>query len=190
MIKLQIILGSTRDVRLGGTVAQWVLEQAMEHNKYQVELVDLKDWNLPMLNEPEPASTGRYSSDIVKQWSKKIASADAYIVVTPEYNHGYPAVLKNAMDYLFLEWNRKPIAFVGYDGGAGGSRAIEQLRQVAVELEMAPIRAVVIIAGIWSAFAEGKPVDEGYAKKLEGLFTQLHWWAQALKTARDSKTTV
>ncbi len=186
MINLQIILGSTRDVRLGATVAQWVLEQAGKHNEFQTELVDLKDWDLPMLNEVEPASSGKYTLDIVKRWSKNIASADAYIVVTPEYNHGYPAVLKNAMDYLFLEWNKKPIAFVGYGGGAGGSRAVEQLRQVVIELEMAPIRESVVIAGIWSAFADGIPVAETHGKKLEAVLKQLHWWAQALKRAREN----
>ncbi len=190
MIKLQIILGSTRDVRLGGTVAQWALEQAMEHKEYQVELVDLKDWNLPMFNASESPATGKYSLDLVKQWSKKIASADAYIVVTPEYNHGYPGVLKNAMDYLYKEWNNKPIAFVGYGGAAGGSRAVEQLRQVVIELQMAPIRESVVIPNIWSAFADGKPGSDAHGKKLDALLGQLHWWAEALKSARESKAAV
>lgn len=186
MINLQIIFGSTRDARQGGVVAQWVLERAQVLKGVAVEFIDLKEWNFPMFNEAHMPRLQKYSSELIKRWSTTIASADAYVVITPEYNHGYPAVLKNAIDHLYKEWNRKPIAFVGYSSGVlGGVRAIEQLRPVAADLEMADIRESVTVGSVGSAFEEGRPVDDEYNKRLDILFEQLLWWAQALKHARE-----
>ena len=117
-------------------------------------------------------------------WSENVARADGYVIVTPEYNHGYPAVLKNALDHLYTEWTRKPVAFVGYGGLAGGVRSIEQLRQVVVELQMAPIRYDVVIPRARRVFADGAPADEVYASLANRMLDQLAWWARALKQAR------
>ena len=110
--------------------------------------------------------------------------------VTPEYNHGYPAVLKNALDHVYAEWNNKPAAFVAYGGKAGGARSVEQLRSVAIELQMAPIRQAILIPGVRRAFDEdGKPADASYEQQADALLDQLVWWARALKAARGTTTT-
>src|SRR3954470_7581778 len=143
-VKIQIILGSIRQNRFGEKPAQWILQEARKREGVEFELIDLRDHPLPMFAEPTPPGrlNGNYPNELVSKWGKKVAEADGFIIVTPEYNHGYPPSLKNAIDHLFVEWGRKPVAFVGY-GSAGGARAVEQLRQVAIELEMAPIRFAV-----------------------------------------------
>lgn len=126
--------------------------------------------------------------EIAKKWSVKVASADGFIIIAPEYNHGYPAVLKNALDYSYSSWNRKPVSFVSYGGSAGGARSVEQLRLVAVELQMAPLEAAVHIPMIWSAWDEtGKKLkeEEVWSRRLVPIFDELAWWTKALKTARD-----
>lgn len=133
---------------------------------------------------------GDYTDETVARWAKKIAAADAYIAVTPEYNHGYSAVLKNAFDHLYHEWNNKPIGFLSY-GSVGGARSVEQLRQIAIELQMAPIRNAIYIANFWSLLdtnGQAKPGSfTSLAENAEKLFSQLNWWAKALKTAREKK---
>ncbi|MBI2670628.1 NAD(P)H-dependent oxidoreductase [Candidatus Woesearchaeota archaeon] len=188
-IKVQIILGSTRQGRYGEKVFKWINDLASKRKDFKVESIDLKDWNIPFLNDPMPPSMGKYSDTIVQKWAKKIEEADAYLIVTPEYNHGYSAVLKNALDVIYKEWTNKPITFVSYGGYVGGSRAVEQLRQVAVELQMAPIREAVFIPMIWQAFDENGKLkgEEDYNKRAESMLNQLIWWAKALKEAR-SKT--
>lgn len=189
MMKIQIILGSTRPNRRSEKVGKWVLEQISKNEEVSVELVDLKDWPLPFYNETSGLTSlkGELSVDLAKKWGQKVREADGYIIVTPEYNHGYSAVLKNALDYAYYEWNNKPIAFVAYGGVVGGARAVEQLRLVAVELQMAPIQAAVYMPAVWSAFdEEGQLKDiEGYNQKLELLLKQLLWWTKALKQARE-----
>jgi len=136
------------------------------------------------------AAKGVYANETVKKWAKKIKDGDAFIIVSPEYNHGYPAVLKNALDSIFIEWNKKPVGFVSY-GGVGGSRAVEQLRQVVIELEMIPIRSAIHIPGevYMSVINEKVPVNPELFKslnpKLEKLLVQLLWHAKILKPARD-----
>lgn len=183
MLTLQIILGSSRDTRLGGDVAAWLMALAKERQDFQPELLDLKEWNLPFLNEPNPAS-GEYVSDVTKKWSEKISQGDGYIMIVPEYNHGYSAVLKNAVDHLYKEWNNKPVAFVGYAGSmSGGIRAVEQMRQVAVELQMTPTRQAVFLPALWQA--AGQPdFYAQYNQAANQMFDQLIWWAEALKQAR------
>lgn len=187
-MKIQVILGSTRPQRQSEKVGKWVIEQISKNKEVKAELIDLRDWPLPFYNEVSGVGylKGNFSIDLAKKWGKKIGEADGYIIVTPEYNHGYSAVLKNALDYAYVEWNNKPVAFVAYGGMVSGSRAVEQLRQVAIELQMTPIREAVYISGVWSAFNEdGSPKDSTVNDSLNSLLVQLLWWTKALKTARE-----
>src|SRR5579872_3399556 len=132
MLKIQVIIGSTRQGRFSEKPAQWIFEEAKKKTGLEVELLDLRDYPMPFFNEPMSPSRveGKYPNEAVQKWAKKIAEADGYIIVSPEYNHGYPAVLKNAMDSIYKEWNNKSVGFVSY-GSVGGGRAVEQLRLVA-----------------------------------------------------------
>jgi NAD(P)H-dependent FMN reductase len=134
--KVGIIIASVRDVRIGESVAKHVLKLADTSTAIEYSLIDLKEINLPMLNEPYPAAMNKYQYQHTKAWSKLISGFDGFIIVTAEYNHGYPASIKNALDYLYVEWNNKPLALVGYGYSANGARAIEQLRQVASTLQL------------------------------------------------------
>src|SRR6476659_384141 len=127
MLKLAIIIGSTRPGRVGEAVARWVYELAKPREDAEFELVDIADFNLPLLDEPVPPSQGKYSKPHTKAWAAKVESFDGYVFVTPEYNHGTSGALKNAIDFLYAEWNNKAAGFVSY-GGASGARAVEQLR--------------------------------------------------------------
>ena len=140
MIRLGIILGSTRPNRNGEAVAKWVYEIAQKRVDAEFELVDIKEFDLPLLDEPVPPSLGQYTQEHTKTWAAKIGSFDAFVFVTPEYNHGTSGALKNAIDFLFKEWNNKAAGFVGY-GSAGGARAVESLRLVMGELMIADVRA-------------------------------------------------
>lgn len=185
--KILVILGSTRDGRRGEKVANWAMSVLSKRSDANFELVDLRDWDFPFYNLPASPSTekGMYQSEIQKKWGEKIESADGFILITPEYNHGYSAVLKNALDYLWFEWNHKPVTFISYGGGAGGVRAVEQLRQVAIELEMVPIREAVLISGIRGAFDEkGNIKDESFNHRLEGVVDKLILWTKNLGKIR------
>lgn len=192
-IKIQVVLGSIREGRFGDKPAHFILGEAKKLEGVEAELVDLRDYPLPHFSDAVSPSyaKGNYGTEAAKKFARKISEADAYVIVTPEYNHGYPGTLKNALDAIFGEWSRKPVAFVGY-GSAGGSRAVEQLRQVAVELEMAPIRSAVhIFWDLYMAVAKEKvPVNSELFKPVaasaEGMLAQLLWWAKALKTAREN----
>lgn len=191
MIKIKIILGSTRPNRFSDKPGAWIFEEAKKKANLDVELLDLRDYPLPFYNEPtSPAMVkdGAYPNDIVKKWAAKIQEADAFILVTPEYNHGSSGVLKNALDSIYAEWNKKPVGFVAY-GGVGGARAVEQLRAVAVELQMAPIRNAVHIPQPWNLLDETGNLKAGaldsFKPGAEALLDQLVWWAGALKTARE-----
>jgi NAD(P)H-dependent FMN reductase len=151
---VQVVLGSTRQGRFGDRVARWFLEATGDRDDLRLELVDLRDWPLPFLDCPAPPITGRYEDPSQRAWAAHVARADAYVVITPEYNHGYPAVLKNALDTVYAEWGGKPVGFVGYGGPGGGIRAVEQLRQVVVELDMMPLREQVVLPRVYSAFDE------------------------------------
>src|SRR5271165_4499251 len=145
MIKVAIIIGSTRPGRKGEIIARWVYEIAKQRNDAVFEILDLLDYQLPHLDEPMPPSMGQYSQSHTKIWAKKIAAFDAYVFVTPEYNHAPSGVLKNAIDFLYREWNNKAAGFVSY-GASGGTRAVEQLRLVMGELQVADVRAQVAIS--------------------------------------------
>ncbi len=179
-LTVQIILGSTRRERQGDKVARWVSALVSSRSEFHAELLDLRDWALPFFE-------GRGSSAITVEWARKVSEADAYIFVTPEYNHSFPAVLKNAMDSAYAEWNRKPAAFVSYSAGAAaGIRAVEQLRLVAVELRMAPVREAVHLPHVSALFdPDGQLLPGAHGRQLDALLEQLQWWARALKTARE-----
>ena len=145
VIKIAIILGSTRPGRNGEAVARWVYEIAKKRIDAEFEFVDIKDFNLPLLDEPIPPSQGQYRTEHTEVWSAKIDSFDGYVFVTAEYNHGVPGALKNGIDYLYKEWNNKAAGFVGY-GSAGGVSAVEQLRLVMAELQVADVRAQVAVS--------------------------------------------
>ncbi len=145
MTRIGIILGSTRPNRNGEQVAKWVYDIASRRSDAEFELVDLRDYPLPHLDEPLPPSMGQYQNEHTRQWADKIASFDGFVIVTPEYNHSTSGVLKNAIDYLYAEWNNKAVGFVSY-GGVGGARAAEHLRLVAGELQMADVRQQVALS--------------------------------------------
>lgn len=175
MRRVYLILASTREGRVGETVARWVLGHARRRKDFAAELVDLRDWPLPHFNDANYPGTGKYSFAYTKKWSKHIQKADGFVIVTCEYNHGYPGVLKNALDHLYNEWHGKPVAFVSYGGVAAGTRAVEQLRQVANELHLVNVHDEVNIPFVAKAFdAQGKLLtEEIQAPKLAKLFDEL-----------------
>ena len=185
--KIGIILGSTREGRFGDKPAQWIHEIAKQRADLAFELIDLRDHPLPFFNEPMSPAWAPPKNEAALRWADKLATLDGLIVVTPEYNHGPSAVLKNAFDYAYKEFIRKPIGFVGY-GGVGAARAVEQLRLVATELQMAPVRNAVHIGmveflGIWQ---QGKSFEDfpHLAQAASGMLDDIAWWAKALKGAR------
>lgn len=191
MLHIQVIVGSTRPGRFSETLIPWISEALEQTEGVSAEILDLKEHPLPLFDSPmSPAyiSDGDYGNDAVNAWGKKIATADAYIIIAPEYNHGYTAVLKNALDVVYGEWNKKAVGFVSY-GSVGGGRVVEQLRQVAVELQMAPIRNAVHINAPWLLRDESGALKEGvlapYQDSLASMVEQLTWWAEALKKARS-----
>ena len=192
MIKIALIVGSTRPQRFADVPARWIAQGASARPDLRLETLDLRDHALPFYREPMSplASDGVYTDPAAEAWRRKIGEFDGYIATVAEYNHGPTAVLKNAFDSAYHEWNHKPIAFVGY-GGAGGVRAIEHLRGVAVELQMAPIKAEVNIAmePFLGILTQGKTLDdyEYLVKARETLFDQLAWWGNALKAARERR---
>lgn len=145
MKRIGIIIGSTREGRIGRSIAEHVLKQAKNSDKGEYELIDLREVNLPFMNEPLPPAMGQYKHEHTKAWSKKISSYDAFIIVTSEYNHGYPAPLKNALDTVYVEWNHKPVAFVGYGYTANGARSVGALRSITAYLQMKPVWKDVLI---------------------------------------------
>jgi NAD(P)H-dependent FMN reductase len=186
MIKIAIIIGSTRPGRNGEAVAKWVFEVAKKRSDAEFELVDIKDFNLPLLDEPVPPSLGQYSKPHTKAWAAKIGNFDAYVFVTPEYNHGTSGALKNAIDFLFAEWNNKAAGFVSY-GGAGGARAVEQLRLVLAEVQIATVRNQVLLSMFtdfenFSVFKPGTQVKTS----VNAMLDQLIAWGGALKTLRKT----
>ena len=184
MLKIGIILGSTRPGRNGEAVAKWVLEQANKRGDAQYELVDVAAFDLPLLNEAVPPSYGQYEHEHTKAWSAEIAKYDGYVLVTPEYNHAPGAALKNALDYLYSEWNDTAVGFVGY-GSAGGVRAVEQLRLVTAELQMAGVRNQVMLSLFtdFDNFSAFKPMAH-QEKSLGAMLDQLVRWSTALKPLR------
>jgi len=191
-LKIKVVLSSIRENRFGDKPAKWIADLASKVPGFEVEVLDLKDYQLPMFAEAvSPAYvTGEYSKPEVNKWAGKVADADGFIFVIPEYNHSFPSSLKNNLDYLHRELINKPLCVVAY-GSVGGARAIEQLRLVAIELQMASIRNSVHIMNPWLLTeADGSlkaGVLDGYVKPAEGMLSQFSWWANALKDARNKK---
>jgi NAD(P)H-dependent FMN reductase len=185
MTRIGIIVGSTRPNRNGEQVAKWVYDNASRRSDAEFELVDLRDYPLPHLDEPLPPSMGQYQNEHTKAWADKIASFDGFVIVTPEYNHGTSGVLKNAIDYLYAEWNNKAVGFVSY-GSVGGARAAEHLRLIAAELQMADVRQQVALSLLteFENFSVFKPGDYNTAA-LETLLDQVIAWSTALAPLRQ-----
>jgi NAD(P)H-dependent FMN reductase len=192
VLKLQVIIGSTRPTRAADRVAPWVIDRASAHPAFEVEVLDLRDWPLPMFAEHFGTigdfNDPTYSEPLVRRWNHTIKEADAYLVITPEYNHSVPAVLKNAIDSVFVSFafRNKPIVAVGYSGGiAGGVRAIEHLAQIAIEAELVPVRTAVVVPQVATAFNnDGEPVNPVTDISLRIALDDLAWWSTALKQAR------
>lgn len=183
-IRVGIIVGSTRPGRKAEAVARWVLQIAARRSDALFELVDIQDFNLPLLDEAMPPMMGQYSQPHTKAWAAKIGSFDAYVFVTPEYNHGMSGALKNAIDYLFAEWNDKAAGFVSY-GSAGGARAVEQLRLTLGELKVADVRAQVLLSlfSDFENFTTFKP-DPRHEKSVMGMLDEVIAWGGALRPLR------
>jgi NAD(P)H-dependent FMN reductase len=192
MPTLQIIIGSTRPTRAADRVSPWVIDSALAHGGFEIEVLDLRDWPLPIFAEHFGTigdfNDPTYSSPVVKSWNQKIKEADSYLVITPEYNHSVPGVLKNAIDSVFVSFafRNKPIVAVGYSGGiSGGVRAIEHLAQIAIEAEMVPLRTSVIIPQVFEAFDDtGKPTNPVTEISLRIALDDLAWWSSVLERAR------
>jgi len=189
MTRIGIILGSTRPGRNGEQVAKWVYDIASRRGDAQFELVDLRDYPLPHLDEPLPPTMGQYQNEHTKAWADKIASFDGFIMVTPEYNHSTSGVLKNAIDYLYAEWNNKAVGFVSY-GGVGGARAAEHLRLIAGELQMADVRQQVALSLLteFENFSVLRPSDFNVAA-LDKCLDQVIAWSTALAPLRQPAST-
>jgi NAD(P)H-dependent FMN reductase len=190
MIRIAIIIGSTRPGRKGETVAKWVYEIAQKRSEVggaEFELVDIKDFNLPLLDEPVPPIMGQYTHEHTKVWSAKIASFDAYVFVTPEYNHATSAALKNAIDFLYHEWVNKAAGFVGY-GGAAGVRAVENLRLIMGEMQVADVRAQVGLSLFtdFENFSVFKPAAQ-QEQSVNAMLDQVIAWGGALQTLREKQ---
>ncbi len=185
MVKTAIIVGTTRPGRKAADVARWVYEIARKRKDAEFEIVDIKDFDLPLLDEPVPPSLNQYSRPHTKRWAEKIRGFDAFVFVTPEYNHSIPGSLKNAIDYLYGEWNNKAAGFVSY-GSMGGARAVESLRLVMGEVQVADVRAQVMLSLFtdFENFTTFKPAPM-HEKNVDTMLNQVIAWGGALKTLRN-----
>ena len=184
MVKIAVIIGSTRPGRVGESVARWVYELAKRRTEAEFELVDVKEFNLPLLDEPAPPAMGQYSQEHTRTWAAKINSFDGYVFVAPEYNHGICGALKNAIDFVYREWNNKAAGFVSY-GSAGGVRAVEHLRLVMAEVQVATVRNQVALSLFtdFENYTNFKPAKH-QEKSLNQMLDQLVAWSGAMKSLR------
>ena len=194
-LKIAVILGSTRDSRFGTKPAQWILDLAKQRPELDVELVDLKDYNLPLFNEVASNAWAPSQSPEAVRWQNKISEFDGYIFVTAEYNRSITGALKNALDQAYVNWNKKAAGYVGY-GTVGGARAIEHLRNIAVELQMASTRSAVHIGGsdfftVWGGGANQpiSAIEQNILPSAKDMLDQLTFWASAAKWAREKEQT-
>jgi NAD(P)H-dependent FMN reductase len=186
MVKIKIIAGSTRPGRFNIQPATWIYNLAKERKDIEVELLDLAEINLPLLDEPVPPSQNQYSREHTKKWSATIAEADGFVIVAPEYNHGIPAALKNAIDYLFFEWHYKPVSFVSYGSLAGGARSVEHLRGVAGEVKMYDLREQILLPNYWENLDDKGQYKftERHNESAKEILENLVFWAGKMKEAR------
>ena len=186
--KIGIIVSSVRPNRFADHPTKWIFDIASARGDWDVEILDLRDYPMPLFNEAASPAWGPSKDEAALRWQRKVASLDGYIIVAAEYNRGPTAALKNALDYAYKEWNNKPVAFVGY-GGVGGARAVEQLRLNSVELQMAPTRAGVHILGpVYLEVLKGEKKLSDYdylGQSARDMLDQLAWWVDALKSARE-----
>jgi NAD(P)H-dependent FMN reductase len=190
MNKLKIITSTTREGRKGILVANWITELAKANGKFEVELLDLAEINLPLMNEPNHPRLKQYQHEHTKRWSATIESADAYIIVLAEYNFGFPAPIKNALDYLLHEWKHKPVAFVSYGGVSGGLRSTQMLKQVISALNMMALFESVSIPFFAKSITDEnvfKP-DEIVLKSAHVMLAELDRWSNTLKLIREQKS--
>ena len=187
--RIAIIISTTRATRFGEKAAKWIHGIAAARTDMSFELIDLREYPMPFFDEVASNMWTPSKNEVAQRWQKKVAEFDGYIFVTAEYNRGVPAVLKNALDYAYPEWNRKPAAYVGY-GSVGAARSIEHLRLICVELQMAPTRTGVHLQGadFLAAYQQGREIKEfAYLEKnAKDMLDDLHWWASALKVARSA----
>jgi len=190
MTVISVIVGSTREGRFSEKPAKWILDRLKKRDAVDARLLDLRDYPMPFFDQPvTPATPGRpaFENEVVQKWTAAIAQSDGFVFVTPEYNYGPAAVLKNAIDWVYPEWHRKAASFVSY-GSAMGARSVQQLRQTVIEIQLAPIRSSVHIpVATLLAHYQGGDVDAGLAE-LDGIagamIDDLLWWTAALKAAR------
>ena len=184
MLKIGIITGSTRPGRVNLQVAEWVKHIADKRSDVTFEIVDIADYQLPLYDEAIPAAYGQYAHEHTKKWAAKIGSLDGFIFVTPEYNHSFSGALKNAIDFIYGEWNNKAAGFVSY-GSGGGIRAVEQLRQIMSEIQIADVRAQVFMSlfSDFENFSVFKP-DPRHEASLDTVLDQVISWSKALKSVR------
>ena len=189
MLKIGVIISSTRPARFADKPAQWLMNIATARTDASFELLDLRDFPMPFFNEVASSAYAPSQDEVALRWQKKVAAFDGYIVIAAEYNHAPTAVLKNALDYAYNEWIKKPIAFVGY-GSVGAARAIEQLRMIAVELQMAPTRTSVNIQGadFFGAWQQGAALEDmsHLQPGVKNLLDELVWWGNTLKAGREA----
>lgn len=186
---LQIIVASTRPGRVGAAVADWIRDRAGAHGGFAVEVVDLAEVDLPFLDEPHHPRLGRYVHQHTEDWSATVSRADAFVFVTPEYNHGYPAALKNAIDFLHAEWQHKPVGFVSYGGVAGGTRAVQALKPVLASLKMVPAVAAVPIPFVATHLDDGRfQPTEALEAGADAMLDELAEWTAALAPLRRQRS--
>lgn len=184
--KIMVVLGSTRPGRKGEKIAEWFMKIASQSEDIIFNLVDVKDLGLPLLDEPVPAAAGKYEHEHTKNWAKQVGEHDGFIFVTPEYNFGMPAALKNALDFVGKEWAIKPIAFVGY-GSVGAARAVQQFRSSVIDLNMVPINAQVAINLFDQLDENGEFVPtENNDKRAKSLIEKMKWWSEGLTAMREN----
>lgn len=190
--RIGIIISTIRDGRFGDTPARWINDLGAARNDLAFEIVDLRDYPMPLFGDPENADRPGLPNDAVQRWRAKMGELDGYIFVTAEYNHGIPSTLKNALDHAYVQYNRKPASFIGY-GGVGGARAVEQLRLIAVELQIAPLRNAVHIGmdAFLGVAQQGKGLaDYAYlTESANAMLDELSWWTQTLTAAREQGVT-
>lgn len=190
---VQVVVGSSRSARQIGDLPEWVAGTLRRHGQqdFDVEVLDLQEWALPLFDESQSTLRAEppYASPVVHEWNTTIQRADAYVFLTPEYNHSFPGVLKNAIDSVYgsFAFRNKPVGFVGYSNGPiGASRAIEHLIPVAVELEMVPLRNSVLVRNFDASAGDGRPTDPLSQVALDVLVEDLAWWARLLRSGRDA----
>ena len=190
MLNLKMIIGSTRPGRVGPAVADWIIERARARGDFEVVVTDLAELNLPMFDEPNHPRLHQYLHQHTKDWSAIVDAADAFVIVTPEYNYGYPASVKNAIDYLHREWQHKPVGFVSYGGVAAGTRAVQQLKQVVTTLRMLPVTDSVNIP-FYNQFLDSDGVFQPNAvleQAADAMLDELVRTEAALRPLRSSGT--